>query len=65
MYSAKVDIDELLEKVKAIKEDDFSAVILNLTDDGYLQQVEVCACGIESDEPVSYGKIDCLDDDDI
>lgn len=61
--SIRVDIDELAEKLDAMREDDFVTAELTLKSNGYESEIEVYAVGIEEDERVSYGKIEGQSDD--
>ena len=62
-FSIKVDIDELMEKLDAMKEDDFVTAELTINSNGYDSELEIIAVGIEEDERVSYGVVEGQNDD--
>lgn len=62
-YSIRVDIDELMDKLDAMKEDDFVTAELTINSDGYESEIELYAVGIEEDERVSYGVVEGQSDD--
>ena len=61
--SVKVDIDELMDKLEAMREDDFVTVEIAFSSNGYEDEIELSAVGIDEDEKISYGKIEGLNDD--
>ena len=52
-----VDIDELIEKLSAIKEDDFTTVTLSIVGDEYISELAFSVSSFDSEEPISYGSI--------
>jgi len=61
--SIRVDIDELIDKLEAIREDDFVTTELSIDSDGYDTELEVSAVSIEDDNNISYGKLEGLGED--
>lgn len=61
--SIRLDIDDVLEKLEAMKEDDFVTVELTIDSDGYNTEIILCAVGIEEDENISYGRLEDLGED--
>lgn len=61
--SIKVDIDELMDKLDAMREDDFVTVEIAFNSNGYDSEIELTAVGIDEDEKISYGKIEGQNDD--
>lgn len=57
MASIKVDIDELLDKLNAMKEDDYVTTELQIEEDDYCSELLVSAVSFELDEPISYGSL--------
>ena len=62
-FSVKVDIDELMEKLDAMREDDFVTVEIAFSSNGYESEIELTAVGIDDDEKISYGKIEGQNED--
>ena len=58
--SIRLDIDDVLEKLEAMKEDDFVTVELTIDSDGYSTEIELCALGIDEEENISYGRLEDL-----
>ena len=56
--SIAVDVDDLIEKLKLLKEDNYASVKLSILSDGYCSELGVDAVGISEDDVVSYGNID-------
>ena len=52
-----VNVDELIDKLEAIKEDEFSTVKISLETEGYSNVLSLEVVSIDSDEPISYGSI--------
>jgi hypothetical protein len=59
----KVDIDDLAERLEAMREDDYVTAELAINSDGYSSELELFAVGIEDEEKLSYGKIEEQSDD--
>ena len=55
--SITVDIDDILDKLYAIKEDDFSTVKLELVGDEYSQELSISAISFDSESPIGYGTV--------
>lgn len=53
-----INVDELIDKLEAIKEDEFSTVKISLETEGYSNVLSLEVVSIDSDEPISYGSID-------
>lgn len=56
--SIAVDVDDLIGKLKLLKEDNYASVKLSIFSDGYCSELGVDAVGISEDDVVSYGSID-------
>lgn len=63
MSKIRVDIDDLTEKLEAMKEDDFVIVELDIVEDDYTSELMLSAVSFEMEEPVSYGSIGQTDDE--
>lgn len=63
MSKIRVDIDDLTEKLEAMKEDDFVTVELDIVEDDYTSELMLSAVSFEMEEPVSYGSIGQTDDE--
>lgn len=63
MPKIRVDIDDLTEKLEAMKEDDFVTVELDIVEDDYTSELMLSAVSFEMEEPVSYGSIGQADDE--
>lgn len=57
MSEIKVDIDDLLDKLEAMREDDYVTAKLTIENDGYSSELVVEAVSFESDTPISYGEV--------
>ena len=55
----RIDIDELMSKLKAMEEDDYVTVEISIVDEGYYKYMEVKAIGLEED--TSYGTLQEVD----
>lgn len=51
----RVDIDELVSKLKAMEEDDYVTVEISIRNEGYYNYMEVTAVGLEGE--TSYGEL--------
>lgn len=60
--SIRIDIDELTDKLEAMREDDYVSAEIVITSDGYDSEMEVIAVGIDEEERVSYGKLESIGD---
>lgn len=57
MGSICVDIDELMDKLTAMREDEFVTVKLTIDEDDYVSELYVDAVGIDEDDSRGYGSI--------
>lgn len=57
MAKIRVDIDELGDKIEAMKEDDYVTTELIIDSDGYSTELTINAVGFDEEEPVGYGTI--------
>lgn len=64
MSKIRVDIDDLTEKLEAMKEDDYVTAELEILEDSYTSELVVAAVSFEEDTPISYGTV-CQTDDEI
>lgn len=64
MSKIRVDIDDLCDKLEAMKEDDYVTVELEIIDDDYSSELSVSAVSFEETEPISYGTV-CQADDEL
>ena len=55
--SLRVNIDELIDKLEAMREDDYVTVVLTIKGDEYDEEMDVSAFSIEDDSLISYGSI--------
>lgn len=55
--SIRVNIDDLIEKLEAMKEDDYVTAVLTIKSDEYDEEMDVAAFSVEDDSLVSYGSI--------
>lgn len=58
MDSIKIDIDEMIEKLEAMKEEDFVTCRLTIQNGDYLNELQVEAVGIDEEDVTSYGSLD-------
>ena len=63
MNTIKVDLDDLMQKIKLVEEDGYLSVIIGIQDDGYGSELVISAQGIDDDEPIDYGAIPEESDD--
>jgi hypothetical protein len=63
MSKIRVDIDDLCDKLEAMKEDDYVTVELEILEDDYSSELEVSAVSFEESEPISYGTVCQVDDE--
>lgn len=61
--SIRVNIDELMTKLEAMREDDYVTAVLTIKSDEYDEEMDVAAFSIEDDSLVSYGSISGSSDD--
>ena len=61
--NVKLDIDDLIDKLEAMKEDDYVTVSITIKSDGYINEVELSAVSIEDDNNISYGVLEDIGDD--
>lgn len=61
--SIRVNIDELIDKLEAMREDDYVTAILTIKCDEYDEDLELAAFSLEDDSSVSYGSISGVSDD--
>lgn len=57
MSKIRVDIDELMDKLEAMREDDYVTAELEIEDDDYNSELLVSAVSFEEEEPLSYGSV--------
>lgn len=57
MAKIRVDIDELYDKLEAMKEDDYVTTELEILEDDYSSELAVSAVSFEEDDPISYGTV--------
>lgn len=53
----KVDLNDLIQKLKLIDEDGYSSVIVEIESDEYSSELRLSAQSIEDDEPIEYGAV--------
>jgi len=53
----QIDIDELIDKLKEMKEEDYATVKLEVVGDEYCQELNLYAVSFDEDEPTMYGSI--------
>ena len=63
MAKIRVDVDDLCDKLEAMKEDDYVTVELEIIEDDYSSELAVSAVSFEEDEPISYGTVCQVDDE--
>lgn len=63
MSKIRVDIDELMDKLEAMKEDDYVTTELEIEGDEYSSELIVSAVSFEQDEPIGYGSVCEITDD--
>lgn len=63
MSKIRVDVDDLLSKVNAIKEDDFVTLELEIEEDDYIKELSINAIGIDGEDATSYGTLSEVDDE--
>ena len=63
MAKIRVDVDDLCDKLEAMKEDDYVTVELEIIEDDYSSELAVYAVSFEEDEPISYGTVCQVDDE--
>ena len=63
MSKIRVDIDDLSDKLEAMKEDDYVTVEREILEDDYSAELAVSAVSFEEDEPISYGTVCQVDDE--
>ena len=63
MSKIRVDVDDLLDKLEAMREDDYATVELHIVADDYIKELEVSAVGFEDDQPISYGTVSEVEDE--
>lgn len=63
MSKIRVDIDDLCDKLEAMKEDDYVTAELEIIDDDYSSELAVSAVSFEETEPISYGTVCQVDDE--
>ena len=63
MSKIRVDIDELSEKLDAMREDDYVTAELEIEEDDYSSELHLAAVSLEEEEPISYGSINEIQDD--
>lgn len=63
MSKIRVDIDELSEKLDAMREDDFVTAELEIEEDNYDSELKVSAVSFEYDDPISYGVVPEVSDE--
>lgn len=64
MSKIRVDIDDLCEKLDAMKEDDYVTVELEIAEDEYSSELLVSAVSFEDEDPIGYGSV-CETSDEI
>ena len=64
MAKIRVDIDELCDKLDAMKEDDYVTAELEILEDDYSNELALYAVSFEEEDPVSYGIV-CETDDEL
>lgn len=64
MTKIRVDIDDLYDKLEAMREDDYVTAELEILEDDYSSELAVSAVSFEEDEPISYGTV-CQADDEL
>lgn len=57
MSKIRVDIDELADKLEAMKEDDYVTTELEIETNGYDSELLISAVSFEENEPISYGSV--------
>lgn len=57
MTKIRVDVDELYDKVSAMREDDCSVAELEIIEDDYSSELQLSAVILDEDTPISYGSI--------
>lgn len=63
MTKIRVDVDDLCDKLEAMKEDNYVTVELEIIEDDYSSELAVSAVSFEEDEPISYGTVCQVDDE--
>lgn len=63
MSKIRVDIDDLCDKLEAMKEDDYVTAELEIIEDDYSAELAVSAVSFEETEPISYGTVCQVDDE--
>ena len=63
MAKIRVDVDDLCDKLEAMKEDDYVTVELEIIEDDYSSELAVSAVSFEEAEPISYGTVCQVDDE--
>lgn len=63
MAKIRVDIDELFDKLEAMKEDDYVTVEIEIIEDDYSNELAISAVSFEEDEPISYGTVCQVEDE--
>ena len=53
----KVDLNDLIQKLKLIDEDGYSSVIVEIESDEYSNELRLSAQSIEDEEPIEYGTV--------
>ena len=61
--SIRVNIDELIDKLEAMRADDYVTAILTTKGDEYDEELELAAFSVEDDSSISYGSISGASDD--
>lgn len=63
MSKIRVDIDELTDKLEAMKEEDYVTAELEIVEDLYASELVLSAVSFEEAEPISFGTIAQTDDE--
>lgn len=57
MAKIRVDIDDLSDKLNAMKDEDYVTTELSIEEDAYSAELNVAAVSFDSDEPIDFGSI--------
>lgn len=58
MSKIRVDIDDLCDKLDAMREDDYVTAELEIVEDDYSNVLQISAVSFEEEDPISYGAMD-------
>lgn len=57
MANIQIDVEDLIDKLEAMREDGYVTARLTIIEDDYLSEVEIEAVGIEEEADISYGSL--------